>query len=164
MSFQILFIIFCIVYIRSQRNVILDTHQYIMVAEALGCEQTIESYTKYIKENYAKDIAEVQEYVPVVVGEWCLFNSLAVSMDAKGGQTVLNGMDFDESKRMTDEQKKDIYNIIAKEQLATWKKGSGYFYWNYKMLLDTVNEPHWNGWDCWDIGKSIDLGWFPPTV
>ena len=145
-------------------NVVLDTHQYLMVAEALGCEQTVEGYTRYIRENYVKDISEVQEYVPVVCGEWCLFNSLAVGMDTKGGQTVLNGMDFDENGGVTDEQKKEIYNALAKEQLAAWEHGSGYFYWNYKMLLDTVSEPHWKGWDCWDLGKSADLGWFPETV
>ena len=39
--------------------------------------------------------------------------------------------------------------------------GSGYFYWNYKLLLDTVNDPKWIGWDSWDLGKSVDLGWFP---
>ena len=36
-------------------NVILDTHQYLMVAEANGCEQTVEAYVKYVKEELAKD-------------------------------------------------------------------------------------------------------------
>lgn len=147
-----------------QGNVILDTHQYLMVAEALGCDQTLEAYSKYIEENFAKNIAEVQEYVPIICGEWCLFNSLAVGMDTKGGQTVLNGIDYTQNAGISNEHKKEIYNHIAKEQLAAWEKGSGYFYWNYKMLLDTVTESHWNGWDCWDLGKSIDLGWFPSTV
>lgn len=109
-------------------NVILDTHQYLMVAEAFGCEQTLEGYSKYIEENFAKDIAEVQAYVPVVCGEWCLFNSLAVGMDTKGGQTVLNGIDYTENKALSDDQKKEIYNHIAKAQLDAWTKGSGYFY------------------------------------
>ena len=56
-------------------NVVLDTHQYLMAAEMMGCEQTPEGYLKYIEENFAKDIAEIQEYVPVICGEWCLFNS-----------------------------------------------------------------------------------------
>ena len=143
---------------------VLDTHQYLMMAEAFGCEQTLEGSTQYIRENYAKDIAEVQEYVPVVCGEWCLFNSLAVGKDTKGGQTVLNGMDFEESAGMSEDEKKEIYNQLGQEQLAAWKNGSGYFYWSYKLLLDTVNETHWNGWDCWDLGKSADLGWFPDEV
>lgn len=142
-------------------NVVLDTHQYLMIAEAFGCEQTLEGYVSYIRENYVKDIAEVQEYVPVVCGEWCLFNSLAVGMDTNGGQTVLNGMDFAQNEGIRPEEQKRIYEVIASEQLAAWKKGSGYFYWSYKLLLDTVNEPHWRGWDCWDLGKSADQGWFP---
>lgn len=145
-------------------NVVLDTHQYLMMAEVMGCEQTVEGYQKFIEETFAKDFAEVNEYVPVVCGEWCLFNSLAVGMDTKGGQTSLNGMDFGESKVLTMEEKAPIYQAVGKAQLAAWKKGAGYFYWTYKMLLDTVNEPNWNGWDCWDLSKSVDLGWMPSEV
>lgn len=144
------------------RNIVLDTHMYLMVAELDGCEQTVEGYRKYIEEHFAKDIAEVQEYVDVICGEWCLFNSYAVGTDTKGGQTVLNGMDFSENKETMDaEAKKQIYLQIAEAQLDAWKRGSGYFYWSYKLLLDTANEPNWIGWDCWDLGKSAALGWFP---
>lgn len=143
-------------------NIILDTHQYLMMAEIDGCEQTVEGYKAYIEDHFAKDIAEVQEYVDVICGEWCLFNSYAVGMDTKGGQSVLNGMDFSENKEAMDEEtKKQIYQEIAKAELAAWKRGSGYFYWSYKVLLDTVNEPNWIGWDSWDLGKSAALGWFP---
>ena len=145
-------------------NVVLDTHQYLMIAEAFGCEQTLEGYTEYIREHYAKEVAEVQEYVPVVCGEWCIFNSLAVGADTKGGQSSLNGMDFEEAKVVSEEEKTAIYTKIAAEHLAAWEKGSGYFYWTYKMLLDTVNEINWRGWDCWDLAKSVDQGWFPATV
>lgn len=143
-------------------NVILDTHMYLMLAEMDGCKQTINGYTTYIQEHYAKDIAEVQKYVNVVCGEWCLFNSFAVGADTKGGQTVLNGMDFsDKEVAMDAETKKHIYEQIASAQLAAWKQGSGYFYWSYKLLLDTVTEPNWSGWDCWDLGKCVSMGWFP---
>ena len=142
-------------------NVVLDTHQYLMMAEMMGCEETVEGYLKFIEDTFAKDFAEVNEYVPVICGEWCLFNSLAVGMDTKGGQTSLNGMDFGDSVILTSEQKAEIYQAVGKAQLDAWSKGSGYFYWTYKMLLDTVNEPNWNGWDCWDLSKSVDLGWMP---
>lgn len=75
---------------------------------------------------------------------------------------MLNGMDFSENKETMDaEAKKQIYLQIAEAQLDAWKRGSGYFYWSYKLLLDTVNEPNWIGWDCWDLGKSAAMGWFP---
>ena len=40
-------------------------------------------------------------------------------------------------------------------------KGSGYFYWSYKLLTDTVNEAGWVGWDSWDFGRCAAFGWFP---
>ena len=54
-----------------------------------------------------------------------------------------------------------IYQTIANAHLTAWQNGSGYFYWSYKLLLDTVNEPNWIGWDAWDLGRCHDLGWFP---
>ena len=145
-------------------KVVLDTHQYLMVAEMMGCEQTLQGYLDYIRENFEKPLKEVQSYVPVVVGEWCLFNSLAVGKDTKGGQTELNGVTSEGAKELGAEEKREIYAALAKAQLEAWKSGSGYFYWSYKLLLDTVNEPNWRGWDCWDLGKCVDEGWFPGKV
>lgn len=149
---------------KFEGHVVLDTHQYLMVAEAQGCEETVAGYEKYIREHYEPDLEEVQSYVPVVVGEWCIFNSFCVGMDTKGGQTILNGVDTTGGKIVSEEDKRSAYMRIAKAQLKAWQKGSGYFYWTYKMLLDPVNEAAWHGWDSWDLGKSIDLGWFPEHV
>lgn len=143
------------------KNVVLDTHQYLMVAEALGCEQNVESYTAYIRGTLAKDIEEMQQYFPVICGEWCLFNSLACGRDTKGGQSVLNGVEGAPAEVVSPEEKKRIYSALAKEQLDAWKKGSGYFYWSYKLLVDTVNDAGWIGWDSWDFGRCTDFGWFP---
>lgn len=143
------------------KNVVLDTHQYLMVAEALGCEQTVESYTAYIRETLAKEIEKMQQYFPVICGEWCLFNSLACGCDTKGGQSVLNGVEGSVVETVSPEEKKRIYRTLANEQLEAWKKGSGYFYWSYKLLVDTVNDPGWIGWDSWDFGRCTDFEWFP---
>ena len=145
-------------------NVVLDTHMYLMVAELMGCPQALQGYAEFIRTNYADAVAAVEEYVPVVCGEWCLFNSLAVGEDTKGGQSSLNGMDFGGARTVSAAEKREIYNRLAQEQLAAWDRCSGYFYWTYKMLLDTVNERNWVGWDCWDLAKSVDEGWFPPRV
>lgn len=142
------------------KNVVLDTHQYLMVGETQGCEQTVEGYLAYIKE-LKKDIEEMQEYFPVICGEWCLFNSLAVGCDTKGGQTVLNGVEGASQECFSLEEKKKIYNALADAQLEVWNAGSGYFYWSYKLLTDTVNTPGWIGWDSWDLGRCVDFGWFP---
>ena len=142
-------------------NVILDTHRYLMVAEARGCSQTIEGYLKFIREELEPQITEMEKYFPVICGEWCLFNSLACGCDTKGGQSVLNGVEGSQQESLSPEEKKEIYETLAKAQLELWEKGSGYFYWSYKLLTDTVNTPGWIGWDSWDMGRCYDFGWFP---
>lgn len=143
------------------KNVVLDTHQYLMMAEMSGCAQTIEGYLQFIKENFEKDVEEMQQYFPVICGEWCLFNSLACGHDTKGGQTVLNGVEGSSQEFLSENQKKEVYLAVAEAQLAAWEKGSGYFYWSYKLLTDTVNTKGWIGWDSWDLGRCVDFGWFP---
>lgn len=143
---------------QKYKNVVLDTHQYLMVAEMKGCRQTLDGYIEYIHE-LKKDIAEMQEYFPVICGEWCLFNSLATGQDSKGGQSVLNGLEGVSEEVISREQKKEIYSILAKEQLDAWNTGSGYFYWNYKLLTDTINTPGWVGWDSWDFERCVDFEW-----
>lgn len=143
-------------------NVMLDTHQYLMMAEMMGCEQNLESYLKFIDENFAKPIERVQKYVDVICGEWCAFNSYAVGMDTKGGQTVLNGVDFSGKHNvLSSEERNHVFMTLTKAQIEAWNKGSGYYYWSYKLLLDTVNDINWYGWDSWDLGKCVSEGWFP---
>lgn len=142
-------------------NVVLDTHQYLMMAEADGCPQTLEGYLSYIREHYEKEIEEMQKYFPVICGEWCLFNSFVCGCDTKGGQSVLNGVEGSTAEQLDAEEKKKIYRAVAEAQLAAWEKGSGYFYWSYKLLTDTVNDKGWIGWDSWDLGRCVDFGWFP---
>lgn len=142
-------------------NVILDTHQYLMMAEMSGCPQTVEGYKAYIKDVYAKDMTEMQQYFPTVCGEWCMFNSLACGVDTKGGQTVLNGVENASEETLTMAEKKNIYREIVSAQMEAWNQGSGYFYWSYKLLTDTVNTPGWIGWDSWDMGRCVDFGWLP---
>ena len=50
------------------KNVVLDTHQYLMMAEMMGCEQTVEGYEKYVKEHFMKEIEEMQQYLSAVSG------------------------------------------------------------------------------------------------
>lgn len=147
------------------QGVALDTHQYLMMAEMAGCPQNVQGYLDFIQNHYAKDMEEVQQYVDVVCGEWCLFNSLATGTDTHGGQSVLNGDEKGSgaSEVFNPEEKREIYQPLAKASVEAWNKGSGFFYWNYKLLTDTVNTPGWIGWDAWDLGRSVDFGWFPVT-
>lgn len=150
-------------FMREERfkNVWLDTHQYLMSAEGMGCEQTTPGYVRYIMDNYYRQIEEMEQYFPIVCGEWCLFNSMVAGADTKGGQSVLNGVENASVETVSDEDKKDIYRAIAAAQLAAWNRGHGYIFWSYKLLTDTVNEKGWIGWDAWDFGRCYDFGWFP---
>ncbi len=145
-------------------NVVLDTHQYLMVMESMGCEQNLEAYLKCIEENFAEKIEEMQQYFPVICGEWCLFNSLACGYDTKGGTNVLTGGEKRDGEIVAADEKKKIYQALAKAQLDAWRRGSGYYYWSYKLLLDTVNEAGWIGWDSWDMGRCVDFGWLPKGI
>lgn len=143
------------------QNVVLDTHQYLMMAEADGCGQNVKAYQEYCKEHYEKEIEEMEQYFPVICGEWCLFNSKACGHDTKGGQSVLNGVEGTQAQALSLPERREIYQAVAKAQLDAWAKGSGYFYWSWKLLTDTVNEAGWSGWDSWDFGRCADFGWFP---
>ena len=100
----------------------------------------------------------MSSYFTIICGEWCLFNSLACGYDTKGGQNVFNGVINNTNNNITDKEK--IYQEIAKAQLSAWQQGNGYFYWSYKLLIDTVNNPNWQGWDSWDFDRCIDLNYF----
>lgn len=143
------------------KNVWLDTHQYLMLAEMDGCAQAPQGYTDYILSSYQTKIREMEQYFPVICGEWCLFNSLCTGTDTNGGRSVLNGEIGMSAESVSDEEKRYIYRILANAQLEAWRVGHGYFYWSYKTLTDTVNTGGWVGWDAWDLGRCFDLGWFP---
>ncbi len=123
------------------QNVILDTHQYLMMAEMDGCPQTKEGYVQYVHDKYETMMKEMEPYFPIICGEWCLFNSLGCGIDTKGGQSVLNGIDGQKEEVLSPQEKIELYRAVAEAQLKAWKIGKGYFYWNYKLLVDTVNEP-----------------------
>ncbi|RSX58736.1 glycoside hydrolase family 5 protein [Bifidobacterium samirii] len=143
------------------RNVVLDTHQYLMMAEINGCPQTVEGYDAFVQGTYAPMIEEMSAYFPVIVGEWCLFNSLGCGVDTHGGQSVLNGEEGAAAETLTVDEKRALYRGLADSQLKAWSKGAGHYYWNYKLLTDTVNTPGWIGWDCWDLGRCIAQDWYP---
>lgn len=145
------------------KNVVLDTHLYLMNAESEGCEQTIDAYVEYTKKHFAKDIAEMEEYMPVICGEWSLFNSYGCGVDTQGGLSPVTGLNIC-ADAFSEERKSETYGTLARAQLKAWEKGSGYFFWTYKLLLDTVNDPEWNGWDSWDFGKCMAQGWFRDKI
>lgn len=139
------------------KNVMLDTHQYVMVAEINGTEQNLDSYLNYL-DGLSKEIAEVAEYVRVFVGEWSLFNSYTAGVDTKGGINPTQE-EFNASKKLSKEELKKTYRELWKHSVKAWNKGEGHMYWTYKLNIDTINDPSWYGWDSWDLSRCLSHGW-----
>lgn len=138
-------------------NIMLDTHQYLMFAELTGTDQHVDKYVEYLRD-LGKQIEDVQQYVPVFVGEWSLFNSYATGADTKGGINPTQQAFQTQNKHDKAELKK-LYNTLWDESMTAWCKGSGHMYWTYKLNIDTVNEPSWYGWDSWDMSRCLSQEW-----
>ena len=121
-------------------NVILDTHQYMMMIDRPGQEDAGEEKYRAFLERLGDTIEEMEQYFPVVTGEWCLSNMVAAGVKDP-------------------EEKKRFYNFISDCQIRQWNRGSGYIYWSYKLLIDTVNTNAAHA-DSWDLGRCKDFGWF----
>lgn len=142
-------------------DVVLDTHQYLMVAEMTGAQQSIDGYLSYLKNTLQPDYEAVCKVHDVICGEWCMFNSLACGYDTKGGQSVLNGVTADsQAERMSLAERTAIYRELCAAQMRLWHLGVGHYYWNYKILFDTVATKTWQGWDSWDLGRCMAFNWF----
>lgn len=116
-------------------NIMLDTHQYMVMAEyAMQNGRDVKAYTNYLKEVGSK-LSVIAKKMPVIVGEWCINN-------------MADGL-----AEMNPEEKKNLYNHISEAYFDTMKDCYGWFYWNYKLHPDSTAL---NGWDA---GKCIYNKW-----
>ena len=120
-------------------NVILDTHQYIMVADwILGANgKDLAAYRQYTQDVFAKEAAYGQSKAPTIVGEWSLYT------------------ESDVVKTEDQAARKAFYRGLAEACIEAFSLCEGWFYWSYKTHLD---DPVW---DCWDLGKCLSNGWMP---
>ena len=138
-------------------NVVLDTHHYLMIAEIETEEITIPAYRRYMIK-IGNEIEAVKQLVPIVVGEWSLFNSLATGHSTNGGINPTQ-VKFEETAKQKDEDVLLINRELWNLQVEQWSRGDGYFFWSYKMNIDTVNDPDWYGWDAWSLERSVNKKW-----
>ena len=59
---------------------------------------------------------------------------------------------------------KEIYNALDHAQKEAWDRGNGYFYWSYKLHVDAAADPSAEGRAAWDLGRSVDMGWFKREI
>ncbi|GAB2498724.1 cellulase family glycosylhydrolase [Alkalibacterium psychrotolerans] len=133
-------------------NVMLDTHHYLVFDKDPSTEN-LKGYTAHLKQ-LGEQINEVSQYVPVVTGEWSLFNHFI----SKLTPNPIHAKDPLERAEQEAEIKA-FYESLWEASVSAWNKGEGYFYWTYKLNIDTVNEPEKVGMDCWDLSRALAKGW-----
>lgn len=133
-------------------NVMLDTHHYLVFDKDPSTEN-LKGYTAHLKQ-LGEQISEVSQYVPVVTGEWSLFNHFI----SKLTPNPLHAKDPLERAEQEAEIKA-FYESLWEASVSAWNNGEGYFYWTYKLNIDTVNEPEKFGMDCWDLSRALAKRW-----
>lgn len=137
---------------QSFENVMLDTHHY-LVFDKHPSTENLKGYTAQLKK-LGEQISEVSQYVPVVAGEWSLFNHFISKLTPNPLHTE------DPLERAEQEAEiKEFYESLWEASVSAWYNGEGYFYWTYKLNIDTVNEPEKFGMDCWDLSRALAKGW-----
>ena len=96
----------------------------------------------------------------MVCGEWCLFNSLCAGHDTKAGLAQFDKEQNLEENLLDEKELRATYQALCKAQLQAFNQSLGYFYWNYKLLLDEVKNPCFKGWSSWDLGVCLAHKWF----
>ena len=121
-------------------NVVLDTHPYLMTADGMGIEPTLESYTAYVQRDWVPPVQKMQGQVPLIVGEWCVSNKGASQMSDKC-------------------ERRSMYRALYKLQADLFEQGAGWFYWSYKLLVDATHNESQVGTASWDYARCVSEGW-----
>jgi glucan 1,3-beta-glucosidase len=119
------------------KNFLVDTHPYLMGYRG---DESLEGYLKHIEDDFASMVKEMAQYFPVIIGEWCI-NTPSKKVAA-----------------LSIAEKRSYYQQIAAAQLKAWECAVGWFYWSYKLHRD---DPAVDGWD---MGKAMELGYFPKKL
>ena len=128
-------------FVRSgMENVMLDTHIYIFAMQMFLPKAwwISELYMKFNR----RAIERAQRYTPVLVGEWCLSNKIAVS-------------------KKDPAEAREAYRRVGSMQLQVWNAAAGWCYWNNQLGRD-LSVPMDEAWkDSWDLRRCWEKGWLP---
>ena len=130
----------------NMKNVVLDTHIYILAMESFVPIHKPWVYQIYIK-SQQRLIRRIQKDVPVVVGEWCICNKYAEKTDS--------GMSAEAAAK----RRRERYLEIAALQLQAWSEAKGWIYWSYQFKPNR-KEPLDESWkESWDFSRCVENGW-----
>lgn len=131
----------------GMKNVMLDTHIYILAMEKLIPLHKMWMYRLFIQ-SQKRLIGRAQKYTPVIVGEWSLCNMWSEKMP----ESVM----LEEDARRERNKK---YQKIAQMELDAWENAAGWFYWNYSLTKETNIELEHSWLDSWDLRRCRKNGW-----
>lgn len=125
-------------------NVILDTHIYLIAMDNLIKISSMTLYQAYLWW-CQRQIKKASKFTPVIIGEWCVANKLAIKKQKK----AKNGL----------EMRNKINKKVAAMQLQTWETAAGWFYWSYQLQKD-IDQPFIReGLREWDFRICKKEGW-----
>lgn len=134
----------------GMRNVILDTHIYITAMEGFMPIHAMWVYRAYVGWNKWQ-IRRASRHIPVIVGEWCLVNQLALDA-GKAAPSAESG----------DEARARVYREVAVLELDAWNVSGGQIYWNYQLRRDGEHPTDFRtGGDleAWDLSRAWAGDW-----
>lgn len=134
----------------GMRNVILDTHIYITAMEGFMPIHAMWVYRAYVGWNKWQ-IRRASRHIPVIVGEWCLVNQLALDA-GKAAPSTESG----------DEARARVYREVAALELDAWNVSGGQIYWNYQLRRDGEHPTDFRtGGDleAWDLTRAWAGDW-----
>lgn len=116
-------------------NIVLDTHQYLTLAEMLDpSPNTLPKYQNYIAK-MKEDLHIASQKFQVIVGEWSLITSPC------------------DYSKMTSDEKSDFFQALSSSYLDALNECQGSFYWNYKL---NHTDPSLYAWD---VQRCINNKW-----
>lgn len=115
-------------------NIVLDTHQYLMIVEGAFPEKNLSAYHDFFQ-RLGQQISSLTKSVPVIVGEWCLSNAL-----------------IDRETTSTEEAEK-IYRQLSVWYQEAMKDSVAWFYWTWRIHTDDLSM------EGWDASKAVNNCW-----
>lgn len=131
----------------GMKNVMLDTHVYILAMEKLIPVHKTWAYRLFLGRQ-KRLIDRAQKDTPVIVGEWSLCNLWSETLSEK----IMMA-------EQADRERREKYQRIARMELNTWENAAGWFYWNYSLTKETDVELAHSWLDSWDLRRCRQNGW-----
>ena len=151
----------------GMRGVMLDTHVYVVMAERFPLLRAIPErwmmgcYRLFVRWNACR-IRSASRYTPVIVGEWCVANNLAIRMIA-GPANDGDSTDADAARGAS--AIRGVYREVAAMQRRAWDASAGQIYWSYQLRGDRAllrgpdSRADARRFDPWDLTHVWHAGW-----